>query len=527
MGQGATTSMPARSPAVAPPAVAPPAVAPPAVAPPAGAPPAGAQPGPGRSLPAARTPGRTQARRWRWRCLLELASADLVAVAAALVAAFVLRFGAEPGRTVGGMPYLAVGALIGAGWLAGLAAADAYRTRYLGTGAEEYKRVTTGTFWAWGVTAVGCYAAKVEVARGFVLVALPLGLMLLLAGRTALRRRLVARRARGRSLHRVLVVGDRRSAVGLARQLRRERAAGFDVIGACLPAPHLRVRATDDLPVLGSVAEVPDLARAHGVDTVAVAASSAVPSEAVRRIAWGLEGSGVDVVVAPSVADVAGPRISVRPVSGLPLLHVDQPEFTGGRRVAKSVLDRIVASGLLVALLPVLLPAALGIRLTSKGPALFRQTRIGRDGREFTVVKFRTMYRDAERRLAELTGRNESDGLLFKIHDDPRITPFGRFLRRTSLDELPQLLNVVRGDMSLVGPRPLPVKDTDFTGDVRRRLLVRPGMTGLWQVNGRSRLSWEDSVRLDLYYVENWSISLDLAILLRTAAAVVRGTGAC
>jgi exopolysaccharide biosynthesis polyprenyl glycosylphosphotransferase len=313
----------------------------------------------------------------------------------------------------------------------------------------------------------------------------------------------------------------------LARQLRREHAAGFDVIGACLPALHLPVRATDDLPVLGSLADVPELTRAHGVDTVAVAASSAVPSEAVRRIAWGLEGSGVDVVVAPSVADVAGPRISVRPVSGLPLLHVDQPEFASGKRVAKSVLDRIVASGLLVALLPVLLPAALGIRLTSKGPALFRQTRIGRDGREFTVLKFRTMYQDAERRLAELTGRNESDGLLFKIRDDPRITPFGRFLRRTSLDELPQLLNVVRGDMSLVGPRPLPVKDTDFTGDVRRRLLVRPGMTGLWQVNGRSRLSWEDAVRLDLYYVENWSISLDLAILLRTAAAVVRGTGAC
>jgi exopolysaccharide biosynthesis polyprenyl glycosylphosphotransferase len=467
-----------------------------------------------------------QDRPWRWRCLLELAVADLLAVAAALVAAFVLRFGVEPGRTAGGMPYLLVGALIGAGWLAGLAGADAYRIRYLGTGAEEYKRVATGTYWAWGVAAVGCYAAKIEVARGFVVVALPLGLLLLLAGRTVVRRRLVARRACGRSLHRVLVVGDRRSALGLARQLRRERAAGFDVIGACLPASQPRLRAADDLPVLGSLADVPDLARAYRADTVAVAASSAVPSDAVRRIAWGLEGSGVDVVVAPSVADVAGPRVSVRPVSGLPLLHVDQPEFTGGKRVAKSVLDRIVASTLLVVLLPVLLPAALAIRLTSRGPVLFRQTRIGRDGREFTVIKFRTMYRDAEQRLAELTGRNESDGLLFKIRDDPRITPSGRFLRRTSVDELPQLLNVVRGDMSLVGPRPLPVKDADFTGDVRRRLLVRPGITGLWQVNGRSRLSWEDAVRLDLYYVENWSISLDLAILLRTVSAVVRGTGA-
>jgi exopolysaccharide biosynthesis polyprenyl glycosylphosphotransferase len=464
---------------------------------------------------------------WRWRWALGLAAADLLAVAAALVVGFVLRFGVGPGRTVGGIPYLLVGALIGAGWLTGLAGADAYRIRCLGTGAEEYKRVATGTFRAWGVIAVGCYAAKVDVARGFVVVALPLGLMLLLAGRTVARRRLVARRAAGCSLHRVLVVGDRRSAVALARQLRRERAAGFDVIGACLPAGQPRLRGTDDIPVLGSLADVPELARAHAADTVAVAASSAVPSEVVRRIAWGLEGSGVDVVVAPSVADVAGPRISVQPVSGLPLLHVDQPEFTGGKRAAKSVLDRIIAVGLLVVLLPVLLPAALGIRLTSRGPVLFRQIRIGRDGREFTVVKFRTMYRDAEQRLAELSARNETDGLLFKIHDDPRITPFGRFLRRTSLDELPQLLNVLRGDMSLVGPRPLPVKDADFTGDVRRRLLVRPGITGLWQVNGRSRLSWEDAIRLDLYYVENWSISLDLAILLRTVGAVVRGTGAC
>jgi exopolysaccharide biosynthesis polyprenyl glycosylphosphotransferase len=213
-------------------------------------------------------------------------------------------------------------------------------------------------------------------------------------------------------------------------------------------------------------------------------------------------------------------------VSGLPLLHVDQPEFAGASRVAKSVLDRVAAVALLALLGPGLVAVAVAVRLTSRGPALFRQTRIGQDGREFRVIKFRTMYCGAEARRAALAGRNETDGLLFKIHDDPRITPLGRLLRRTSIDELPQLLNVLRGDMALVGPRPLPVKDTDFTGDVRRRLLVRPGITGLWQVNGRSRLSWEDTIQLDLYYVENWSISLDLAILLRTVAAVVRGAGA-
>jgi exopolysaccharide biosynthesis polyprenyl glycosylphosphotransferase len=456
-----------------------------------------------------------------------LVATDLAAVCTALVAGFVVRFGVDPGMTAGGVPYEIVAGLIGTGWLAGLAAADAYRVRYLGTGAEEYKRVATGTFWAWGSTAVACYAGKIEVARGFVLLALPLGLILLLAGRAAVRARLVAGRAAGRGRHRVLVVGDRRSAAALARQLRREPAAGFDVVGACLPGGSPRLsRNTGELPVLGTLADVAGVAAAHGVDTVAVAASSAVPAGAVRRIAWGLEGSGVDLVVAPAVADVAGPRVSVRPVSGMPLLHVDQPEFTGARRVAKSVLDRVLAAGVLLLLGPALLAVAAAVRLTSRGPALFWQTRIGRNGREFTVVKFRTMYAEAEQRRGALTGRNETDGLLFKIHDDPRVTPLGRLLRRTSVDELPQLLNVLRGDMALVGPRPLPVKDVDFTGDVRRRLLVRPGITGLWQVNGRSRLSWEDTIALDLYYVENWSISLDLAIMLRTVAAVARGTGA-
>lgn len=466
---------------------------------------------------------------WRRRWAAVLVATDLAAVGLALIAGFLVRFGVEPGMTASGVPYGIVAALIGSGWLAGLAAADGYRTRFLGTGADEYKRVATGTFWAWGITAVACYAGKVELARGFVLVALPLGLITLLAGRAVLRRRLVAGRIRGRGLHRVLVVGDRRSATALARQLRRERAAGFNVVGVCLPSGAtggMAAAGPDDLPALGSLADVAEVAAAHGIDTVAVAASSAVPAETVRRIAWGLEGSGVDLVVAPSVADVAGPRVSVRPVSGLPLLHVDQPEFAGASRVAKSVLDRVAAVALLALLGPGLIAVAAAVRLTSRGPALFRQTRIGQDGREFRVIKFRTMYCGAEARRAALAGRNETDGLLFKIRDDPRITPLGRLLRRMSIDELPQLLNVLRGDMALVGPRPLPVKDTDFTGDVRRRLLVRPGITGLWQVNGRSRLSWEDTVQLDLYYVENWSISLDLAILLRTVAAVVRGAGA-
>jgi exopolysaccharide biosynthesis polyprenyl glycosylphosphotransferase len=462
---------------------------------------------------------------WRTRWTLGLALGDGLLLSTALVAAVVLRFGVDPSDAqTGGLSYALIALSIAVGWSLSLTVAGAYETRHLGTGAEEYKRVAVGTFQLWAVVAIGCYAAKLQVARGFVVVALPAGLLLLLAGRVLGRRILVAARQRGLSLHRVVVIGDRRAVVSLAHELRREKAAGFEVVGACLPEPGDRFRESDELAVLGTVDDIPAIVRQHGADTVAVA--SAVAPEVVRRLSWGLEGSGVDLVVAPSVVDVAGPRVSVRPVAGLPLLHVDEPEFTGGKRVAKTVLDRLLASAALLCLSPVLLPVLLAIRLTSPGPALFRQTRIGRDGHEFTVFKFRTMYVDAEARLADLRGANETDGLLFKITDDPRITRIGTFLRRTSIDELPQLLNVVRGDMSLVGPRPLPVKDSDFTGDVRRRLLVRPGITGLWQVNGRSQLSWEDAVRLDLYYVENWSIALDLTILGRTVGAVLRGTGA-
>ena len=486
-------------------------------------------PGRGRSgsgaTAAAPVVGVLRTRVWRSRWTAGLVVADLLLVAVALVAAVGVRFGVDPGEaSTGGISYALIAVAIAAGWSLSMAFAGAYETRNLGTGPEEYKRVAVGTFQVWAAVAMGCYAAKLQVARGFVVVALPLGLVLLLAGRAVARRMLIAARARGMSLHRVVVVGDRHAVIGLAAELRREKAAGFEVVGACLPEPGDRFRESDELPVLGSLEDIPSIVRQHDADTVAVA--SAVTPETVRRLAWGLEGSGVDLVVAPSVVDVSGPRVSVRPVAGLPLLHVDEPEFTGGKRVAKTILDRVLAAVALVCLSPVLIPVAIAIRVGSPGPALFRQTRIGRDGHEFRVVKFRTMYVDAEARLAELSVHNQTDGLLFKIAGDPRITRIGAFLRRTSIDELPQLINVVRGDMSLVGPRPLPVKDSDFTGDVRRRLLVRPGITGLWQVNGRSQLSWQDAVRLDLYYVENWSIALDLSILGRTVGAVLRGTGA-
>jgi exopolysaccharide biosynthesis polyprenyl glycosylphosphotransferase len=260
---------------------------------------------------------------------------------------------------------------------------------------------------------------------------------------------------------------------------------------------------------------------------VAVADAAALPPGGLRRLAWSLEHHGIDLVVAPGLTEVAGPRIVIRPMAGLPLLHVDQARLSGGAHLVGEAAGRVAAAAGLVVLAPVFVTVAAAVRLTSRGPALFRQTRIGRHGEPFTLCKFRTMHERAEDDRHRLIDLNETDGLLFKVRRDPRVTPVGRVLRRFSVDELPQLWNVVRGDMSLVGPRPpLPDEVARYDGDLRRRLLVKPGLTGLWQVSGRSDLSWDESVRLDLYYVENWSLTLDLLILLRTVASVLVGRGA-
>jgi exopolysaccharide biosynthesis polyprenyl glycosylphosphotransferase len=261
---------------------------------------------------------------------------------------------------------------------------------------------------------------------------------------------------------------------------------------------------------------------------VAVAECPELEGSALRQLMWDLEGTGVDVLVGSALTEVTGPRLSIRPLAGLPLLQVEEPELTGARRLLKSLTDRTIALIIIALALPALVVLGLAVRLTSRGPAIFRQTRVGRHGGTFTMFKFRSMYVDAEARLAGLATQNErAEGLLFKMRDDPRVTPVGRFLRKWSLDELPQLFNVLIGTMSLVGPRPpLPREVAQYGNDVRRRLLVKPGLTGLWQVSGRSDLPWDESVRLDLGYVENWSLAMDFVILIRTVVVVLRRSGA-
>jgi exopolysaccharide biosynthesis polyprenyl glycosylphosphotransferase len=276
-----------------------------------------------------------------------------------------------------------------------------------------------------------------------------------------------------------------------------------------------------------AVADVVDAVSRSGADTVAVLSSSELDSVALRQIAWGLEKTGTDLCVAPALLDVAGPRTTIRPIAGLTLLHVDHPQLSGPRQVLKDLFDRTAAGAALVFLSPLMFAIGAAIKLSDSGPALFTQTRVGKDGRLFKIYKFRTMVVDAEKRMAELRALNDNDGAKFKMRRDPRVTAVGAQLRKWSLDELPQLFNVLLGEMSLVGPRPaLPDETARYAAHVHRRQAVRPGLTGLWQVSGRSDLSWEESVRLDLRYVENWSFALDLQILWKTFSVIFRGAGA-
>ncbi|MFD1321946.1 sugar transferase [Micromonospora sonneratiae] len=439
------------------------------------------------------------------------------------------RFGGDEPRG-SDIPYVVVAPALVAAWMLSLKALRCYDDRVLGYGIDEYRRVTSASLRLAGAIAITGYIADVGVSRGFLGISLAVGTVGLVVARFAARKHLHRSRSKGAGWsRRVLVVGDTAHVLELVHTLRREPYAGYQVVGACIPDALLAPvpQRLGDVPVVGSFRGIVDAISTSRVDTVAVAASGELTAARLRRLGWQLEGTGVDLVLAPALTDVAGPRIHTRPVAGLPLIHVEAPEFRGARKLVKGFVDRALALGVLTLALPLLALIALAIKIDSRGPVIFRQTRVGMGGNEFGVYKFRTMVVNADALLKELSTRNETDGLMFKMRADPRVTRVGRFLRKWSLDELPQLANVLFGHMSLVGPRPpLPTEVAHYDGDVARRLLVKPGMTGLWQVSGRSDLSWEDGIRLDLYYVENWSLAADLTILWKTFGAVINSRGA-
>lgn len=475
------------------------------------------------------------ASRLRYRCNLEwerrlvtaVVGVDLAAILAGSVLPLLVPF--RGGRPLTTVWYLGVTAIVAVLWVTSMWLSRAYEARFLGVGSEEFKRTCNAALRLTAAIATVSYALSSTAGRRQIIVALPIATVLALLGRYGLRKVLVRLRRSGRYVHRVIVVGGAQPAGNVVRAIRRAPQAGMRVVGCCLDSPHDSLPTPlDDVPVLGDLTEIVEAINTVHATAVAVTSSNELSSTALRELSWQLEGTGVDLLVAPTLADVAGPRIHIRPVAELPLLHVEEPELSGGRRLLKGVFDRAVALVILIVVLPVLAAVAAAVRVSSPGPVLFRQVRIGKDGKPFTMYKFRSMYADAEARLATLAGHNErADGLLFKIRHDPRVTRVGRVLRRSSVDELPQLFNVLRGDMSLVGPRPpLPSEVARYPRDVRRRLLVKPGLTGLWQVSGRSDLTWEESVRLDLHYVENWSLALDFMIIWKTAFAVFRAAGA-
>lgn len=478
-------------------------------------------PGPGASPGAPRAGERAYIR--------TIAVLDTVMLVTAVVVGYLGRFGRD--EALGSeVPYLLLAPGLVLAWLISLKALRCYDDHVLGYGADEYRRVVTASLRLAGGIAIAGYIANVGVSRGFLAIGFLVGTTGLVAGRFAARKHLHRARKHGTGWsRRVLVVGDTAHVLELVHTLRREPYAGYHVVGACIPDALLAPvpQRLDDVPVVGSFRGILDAAVTIGADTVAVTASSELTAARLRRLGWQLEGTGVDLVLAPALTDVAGPRIHTRPVAGLPLIHVEAPEFRGTGKIVKGFVDRALSVAAVTVLLPLLVLLALAIKIDSRGPVIFRQIRVGQGGREFGVFKFRTMVVNADTLLAELAARNETDGLMFKMRDDPRVTRVGRFLRKWSLDELPQLANVIVGHMSLVGPRPpLPSEVAHYDGDVARRLLVKPGMTGLWQVSGRSDLTWEDGIRLDLYYVENWSLAADLTILWKTFGAVVGNRGA-
>lgn len=463
---------------------------------------------------------------WTRAYLWRAAVGDLACAVAAGFLAVQARFlsrGFQP------FSYLVFTCVLPLLWVGTVALAGGYDSRFIGVGSDEFRRILSAAVSLTAGVAIVSYSFKLDVARGYVAVAMPTTGLLDLITRYWLRKHLHRMRSTGLCLQRVVVVGHPPQIAELAANLRRSSYHGMSIVGACLAGRDALDGPAEvaDIPVFGGLASVSAAVDSFGADTVAVLACPEMNGVRLRELAWELEKTGTDLCVAPALLDVAGPRTTIRPVAGLPLLHVDQAELGGFKRVVKGMLDRLAAGLAVLLLLPASVVIALAIWMDDRGPVFFRQTRVGKDGGTFRVWKFRTMVVDAEQRLAHLTALNEAAGVLFKMRRDPRVTKVGAWLRRWSLDELPQLLNVLIGEMSLVGPRPaLPQEAERYGNDMRRRLKVKPGITGLWQVSGRSDLPWDEAVRLDIRYVENWSVALDLQILWKTCAAVLRRQGA-
>jgi exopolysaccharide biosynthesis polyprenyl glycosylphosphotransferase len=472
------------------------------------------------------------ARSFSWR----LAVTDFVVIAWAVIGTQIAWFGTLDAelnvseyRGGFGLNYTLVSAALIVTWAVILTGFGTRDSRFVGSGNNEYRRVVDATVRLFGVVAIIAFLFQLDLARGYIILSFPIGLFALLSSRWMWRQWLSAQRLRGKFSSRVILVGSRASVTAIARDLARAPGSGYLVVGACIPGDTIGEHLAGAVPVSSRLDDLQTVMDSIGADTVVVTSSDELPPERIRELSWSLEPGRQHLVLAPSLTDVGGPRIHMRPVAGLPLIHVETPRYEGMKRFSKRAFDLVSSAVLILVLSPLLVAVAVAVRLSTPGPVLFQQERVGLNGKHFRMLKFRTMVIDAELRLEALSQltRTEGNSVMFKMKNDPRVTPIGGFLRRFSMDELPQLFNVLLGSMSLVGPRPpLESEVAIYENHVHRRFLVKPGITGLWQVSGRSNLSWEDTVRLDLYYVENWSITGDILILWRTLRAVLAREGA-
>ncbi len=412
-------------------------------------------------------------------------------------------------------------------WILTLLVRGAYRRRILGAGHEEFQIVVSSTLVAAGLIGTGAFLLDLHLERAFVALFLVSGCTALLASRYAMRKVVHVARRNGQLLTRVIAVCEPGALDELISQFLRTPQLGYQVVGTCVPGLEREADVSLPVPLFGGIDSILEACEITGAHTVLVGSGGASTSRALRQIGWALEGRNIGLVVVPSVLDVAGPRVHMRHLAGLPLVHIEEPGARRAGGLAKRAFDLVGATAMLLVLSPLIALIALAVKLNDGGPVFFRQERAGRHGQSFRMTKFRSMVVNADEKLADLSDFNDVDDVLFKMRNDPRVTRVGRPLRKWSLDELPQLFDVLRGDMSLVGPRPPLQREVDlYPPEMHRRMLVRPGLTGLWQISGRSDLPFDEAVRMDLYYVDNWSIVSDVIIMLKTLRAVVLRHGA-
>ena len=420
-----------------------------------------------------------------------------------------------------------------AGWLVTLFFLKAWSPRFVSVGLGEYVTVAKSASILLLGLAFASLAFKFDVSRIFVFDTALFGALALVANRWLILRWVHSQRRRGRYLRNSVIVGNADEVKKFVERLPKERGSGYRPTSVLLLQSKSKsklVKKLEDQKISVFFYDGTDLSSVlSGADAVIAIGTDLLDAEKIQEISRVLEGSKTEFFVAPALLEMAGNRVTTHPIDGFNFLYIETPKFDGYKYFVKSAFDIVFATVALILLSPIFIVTALAVWLGDRGPVFFMQERVGKDGKTFKMIKFRSMITEADSMHSAMRAKavNPVNSKMFKDPNDPRLTRVGRFIRKWSIDELPQIFNVFNGTMSIVGPRPpLASEVAEYEAHVRRRLLVKPGITGLWQVSGRSLLSWDETVSLDLFYVENWSIIGDIFIILKTFSAVFSQRGA-